>query len=231
MSARKANLPLKRLSADPLLWAKIAALWHRERVRGEYAASDHSTQLARKKANDEALEVARAHGFKGTLAELKKDLAELLVNDLPALRKRSSDGILYWEDVVQADMVRLLAGNPAHLRDGLKDYLREEVDLRGRFAGDVGLYRLIYVLGYVPAMEHLEQRNAFIAALGEIGHDSRMCDTEMYKVVMKYSRQYTLQPFETRLGFSMPKASGSRPAASGGLGWRLRRLIRPRPHP
>jgi hypothetical protein len=80
-------------------------------------------------------------------------------------------------------------------------------------------------------MEHLERRNAFIAALGEIGHDSRLCDTEMYKVVMQFSRQYTLQPFETRLGFSMPAAPGTLREPPAGFSRRLRRLIRPRPDP
>ena len=55
-------------------------------------------------------------------------------------------------------------------------------------------------------MDHLEQRNAFIAAMSEIGCDGDCCDRELYKCVMQLYHEFSHRPFETRLGFSMPGA-------------------------
>lgn len=205
----------KRLRSDPFLWGKLAALWHRERVRDEYVASGYTRHQARQKSNDEALEVARSHGWKGDVNELKSELAELLANQLPGLRRRQGgDGPAYWEDEVHDQMMHALGSPPAALKDRLLAFLRHDVAVRGRYTGPMGLYRLGYIIGYIPPIEHLDRRNAFISGLSEVGQDRRLCDRDLFKMIMRFSRLYTLKPFETRMGFPMPPAEkpAKRPA-------------------
>ncbi|MDH3628540.1 MAG: hypothetical protein OEV00_02075 [Acidobacteriota bacterium] len=193
---------LKRLRYDETLWAKIVALWHRERVREEYEASGWERSQARKKANQEALEVARQNGWRGEMADLKGDLAQLLTSDLPSLGRRT--GGQYWEEMLRDDLLALLGHDPAMLRTQLMTYLRDEVRIRGRFSGREGFYKMALIISYTPCMDHIDHRNAFVEALTEIGHDEEFCDPELFKVLMKFLRAYTHKPFETRLGLSMP---------------------------
>lgn len=203
-------LPLKRLRHDPLFWAKITALWHRERVRDEYVASGYPSHEARKKANQEALEVARSRGWKGDLNDLKSQLGQLVANEIPELRRRGRPGIRYWEEVVHEDLLRMLESETENFKVELAGYLRNEALVRGRFSGHLGLYKLAFILGYVPSMDHLEKRNAFLATLLKVGHDLDLCDTKLFKIILRFSREFTLRPFETRLGFSMPRAERAR---------------------
>jgi hypothetical protein len=199
------RLPLKRQHEDPRFWAKLTALYHRERMREAYTASGERSHDARHRANREALEVAHRLGWRGNLPELKAELGELVVNDIPGRGKRDPGRrVRYWEEQVHVDLLRLLATQPATLKDELEFYLREEVQHRGRFSGRIGFYKLTHIVGYVPSMEHMEKRTAFLDALHAIGHDKMCCEREVYKVVLRLLRQYTRRPFETRLGVSMP---------------------------
>ena len=66
-----ANLPLKSQHMDPMFWAKLTALWHRERMRDLYVKTGEEPHEARHRANREALEIARKHGWAGQLPQLK----------------------------------------------------------------------------------------------------------------------------------------------------------------
>ena len=77
------RLPLKSQSRDRLFWAKLTALWHRERMREVYAKTGVSPADARHRANREALDVAHKNGWRGQLPQLKAALSELIVNELP----------------------------------------------------------------------------------------------------------------------------------------------------
>ena len=199
------GLPLKRQSRDPRVWAKLTALYHRERMREVYTISGHYSHEARHRANHEALEVAHRLGWRGDLPQLKAELGELAVNEIPGRGKRDpGHGVRYWEEQVHVDLLRLLATDPVTLKDELEFYLREEVKRGGRFSGRNGLYKLTHIVGYVPSMEHMGRRTAFLHALHVIGNDRKCCDRELYKVVLRLLRQYTHRPFETRLGVSMP---------------------------
>lgn len=220
--------PLKRLRYDEKLWAKIAALWHRERVREEYEASGWDRAAARKRANEEALEVARRNGWRGDLAALKGDLAELLTSELPTLGKRS--GGHYWEEMLRDDLLALLEYPADALRSHLESYLRDEVRLRGRFAGREGFYKLALIISHTPCMDHIDKRNAFLAAVTEVGHDETYCDPELLRVLMHFLRGYTHKPFETRLGVSMPGTEPKRfTLAERGRRWLRSRSSRTRP--
>jgi len=207
----RGNRPLRSVRHDPYLWAKITALWHRERIRDQYAASGYSERQARHMANQEAVEIARSHGWKGNVRDLKSQLAQLITRDVPGLGRRRGAGPVYWEEALREDLLRVLSRDPERLRDELKDLLRRDVEQRGRFSGQLGLYRLGYIVSYVPTMDHLTHRNAFVATLIEVGHDYELCDRDLFRVVMKFLQQYTHKPFETRLGLSMPAGPCSKP--------------------
>jgi hypothetical protein len=205
--------PLRSVRHDPFLWAKITALWHRERIRDQYMAAGYTERQARNQANQEAVEIARSHGWKGDVRELKAQLADLIAHELPTVGRVAGRGPLYWEEAVRAELLRVLAHPPERLRDELKDFLRREVDVRGRFSGQLGLYRLGYVVSFVPTMDHLTHRNAFVATLIEVGHDDDLCDRDLFRMVLRFLHQYTHRPFESRLGQSMPEETRGRKAA------------------
>jgi len=199
------RLPLKSQHTDPQFWAKLAALWHRERMREVYAASGSPLHDARHRANREALEVARKHGWKGQLPQLKSALSELIVNDLPGRAKpRLGARIRYWEEQTHKDMMRLLAHPAPKLEQELSIYLRDEVARHGRFAGRTGFYKLTLIVGYTPTTNFMEKREAFLRVLNEIGHDRECADIEIYRVTLRLLYAYTHRPFETRLGEPMP---------------------------
>ena len=56
------RLPLKSQHQDRLFWAKLTALWHRERMREVYAKTGMEPHDARHRANKEALDVAIKNG-------------------------------------------------------------------------------------------------------------------------------------------------------------------------
>jgi hypothetical protein len=217
--------PLRSVRHDPFLWAKITALWHRERIRDQYVAAGYTERQARHKANQEAVEIARSHGWKGDVRELKSQLGELIAQEIPGAGKRNG-GPLYWEEALREELLRVLGREPERMRDELKDLLRRDVASRGRFSGQLGLYRLGYVVSFVPTMDHLAHRNAFVATLIEVGHDPELCDRDLFRVVMRFLHQFTHKPFETRLGQSMPAPARTRKAAPRPKRRRLRDLLR-----
>jgi hypothetical protein len=205
LDGSRSRLPLKRQHEDPRFWAMLTALYHRERMREVYAASGEPSHAARHHANRDALEVAHRLGWKGNVPELKAELGELVVNEIPGRgRRKPGHRVRYWEEQVHEDLLLMLGDDPATLQDELALYLRQQVDRSGRFAGRTGFYRLSHVVSYVPSMEHMGRRTAFLAALNTIGNDPSCCDGDLYKIVLRLFRQYTRRPFETRLGLSMP---------------------------
>ena len=199
------RLPLKSQHRDRLFWAKLTALWHRERMREVYSKSGASPADARHRANREALEVARKHGFNGQLPQLKAALSELIVNDLPGRGRPSPGmGIRYWEEQTHRDMMRILAYPASRLESELLAYLTEEVAQNGRLAGRTGFYKLTLIVGFLPTTDVMDKREAFLRALNRIGHDHTYADCEIYRVVLRLLQTYTHRPFETRLGEPMP---------------------------
>ena len=199
------RLPLKSQSRDRLFWAKLTALWHRERMREVYARTGVSPADARHRANREALDVARKHGWNGELAQLKAALSELIVNELPGRGKpRPGAGIHFWEEKTYRDIMRILAYPTARMENSLMLYLMEEVEENGRLAGRIGFYKLTLIVGFLPTTEFMDKREAFLRVLNRIGHDSKYADREIYRVVLRLLQTYTHRPFETRLGEPMP---------------------------
>ena len=194
------RLPLKSQHRDKLFWAKLTALWHRERMREVYGKTGASPADARHRANREALEVARKHGFNGQLPQLKAALSELIVNDLPGRgRPAPGMGIRYWEEQTHRDMMRILAYPAPRLERELLAYLTDEVAQNGRLAGRNGFYKLTLIVGFLPTTEIMDKREAFLRALNRIGHDHATADREIYRVVLRLLQTYTHRPFETRL--------------------------------
>jgi len=201
------RLPLKRRSGEKIFWVKLVALWHRERMRAVYKTTGHSRADSRHRANREAMELANRNGWAVKLPEFKAGLAEFVVQDLASRgRPARGRGIRFWEEQAQLDLLALLREPPPRIRKKLERYLRNEAKRNGRFEGREGFYRMTHIASYVPTMDHLEQRNAFIAAMSEIGCDGDYCDRELYKCVMQLYHEFSHRPFETRLGFSMPGA-------------------------
>ena len=199
------RLPLKSQSRDRLFWAKLTALWHRERMREVYARTGVSPADARHRANREALDVARKHGWNGELAQLKAALSELIVNELPGRGKpRPGAGIHFWEEKTYRDIMRILAYPTARMENSLMLYLMEEVEENGRLAGRIGFYKLTLIVGFLPTTEFMDKREAFLRVLNRIGHDHKYADREIYRVVLRLLQTYTHRPFETRLGEPMP---------------------------
>lgn len=199
------RLPLKSQHMDPQFWAKLTALWHRERMREVYVASGELPHDARHRANREALDVARKHGWHGQLPQFKAALSELIVNDLPGRGKpRPGMGIRYWEEQAQKDVMRILAFPAPRLEQELLSYLANEVAQNGRFAGRTGFYKLTLIVGFMPTTDYLDKREAFLRVLNEIGHDPVYADREIYRVVLRLLQAFTHRPFETRLGEPMP---------------------------
>jgi hypothetical protein len=199
------KLPLKSQHRDKLFWAKLTALWHRERMRAIYEKTGVSSSEARLCANREALEVAHKHGFIGQLPELKAALSELIVNDLPGRGKPlPGSGIRYWEERVHRDMMRILAYPAPRLETELLGYLDGEVGQNGPFVGRTGFYKLTLIVGFLPTTDYLEKREAFLRVLHQIGHDPAYADREIYRVVLRLLQSYTHRPFETRIGEPMP---------------------------
>jgi hypothetical protein len=199
------RLPLKSQSRDRLFWAKLTALWHRERMREVYTRTGVSPADARHRANREALDVARKHGWNGELAQLKAALSELIVNELPGRGKpRPGAGIHFWEEKTYRDIMRILAYPTARMENSLMLYLMEEVEENGRLAGRIGFYKLTLIVGFLPTTEFMDKREAFLRVLNRIGHDSKYADREIYRVVLRLLQTYTHRPFETRLGEPMP---------------------------
>ena len=199
------RLPLKSQSRDWLFWAKLTALWHRERMREVYVRTGVSPADARHRANREALDVARKHGWNGELAQLKAALSELIVNELPGRGKpRPGTGIHFWEEKTYRDIMRILAYPTARMENRLMLYLMEEVEENGRLAGRIGFYKLTLIVGFLPTTEFMDKREAFLRVLNRIGHDSKYADREIYRVVLRLLQTYTHRPFETRLGEPMP---------------------------
>jgi len=201
------RLPLKSQSRDRLFWAKLTALWHRERMREVYARTGVSPADARNRANREALDVARNNGWNGQLPQLKAALSELIVNELPGRGKpRPGTGVQFWEEKTHRDIMRILAYPAARLERELTSYLMEEVAQNGRFAGRTGFYKLTLIVGFLPTTEFMNKREAFLRTLNRIGHDQEYADREIYRVVLRLLQTYTHRPFETRLGEPMPVA-------------------------
>lgn len=199
------RLPLKSQHVDPNFWAKLTALWHRERMREVYVATGIDSAEARHRANREALEIAHKHGWSGQLPQLKAALSELIVNELPGRGKvRSGFGVRFWEERTHLDLMRILAHPAERLQQELVSFLKAEVELNGRLAGRTGFYKMTHIVGYMPTTDHMDKREAFLKALNEIGHDHTYADREIYRVVLRLLQAYTHRPFETRLGEPMP---------------------------
>ena len=153
------RLPLKSQHMDPQFWAKLTALWHRERMREVYIASGELPHEARHRANREALDVARKHGWNGQLPQLKAALSELIVNDLPGRGKpRPGMGIRYWEEQAHEDVMRILAHPAPRLEQELLSYLINEVAQYGRLAGRTGFYKLTLIVGFMPTTDFMDKR-------------------------------------------------------------------------
>ena len=199
------RLPLKSQSRDRLFWAKLTALWHRERMREVYTRTGVSPADARHRANREALAVAHKNGWRGELPQLKAALSELIVNELPGRGKpRPGTGIRFWEEKTHRDIMRILAYPAARMENRLMLYLMEEVEQNGRLAGRIGFYKLTLIVGFLPTTEFMDKREAFLRVLNRIGHDHKYADREIYRVVLRLLQSYTHRPFETRLGEPMP---------------------------
>ena len=199
------RLPLKSQHRDRIFWAKLTALWHRERIREVYIKTGVAPHDARHRANSEALDVARKNGWNGQLHQLKSELSELIVNELPGRgRPRPGAGIHYWEEKTHRDIMRILAVPAPRLESELTSYLRTEVSRNGRFAGRTGFYKLTLIVGFLPTTDFLDKREAFLRALNMIGHDPLCAEREIYRVVLRLLKTYTHRPFETRLGEPMP---------------------------
>jgi hypothetical protein len=134
-------------------------------------------------------------------------------------------GTRSWEETVRADMQRMLALPPEALQGALSRYLRGVVAEEGRIDGPEGLYKLAYLIGFVPTMEHMNRRNAFLRALTEVGNDPQAVEPDLYRVVFRILRPFTMRPFESRQGFSMPALPPPPPRRSEPLP-RPRRLAR-----
>jgi hypothetical protein len=174
-------------------------------MREVYAKTGVSPADARHRANREALDVARKHGWNGELAQLKAALSELIVNELPGRGKpRPGAGIHFWEEKTYRDIMRILAYPAARMENSLMLYLMEEVEENGRLAGRIGFYKLTLIVGFLPTTEFMDKREAFLRVLNRIGHDSKYADREIYRVVLRLLQTYTHRPFETRLGEPMP---------------------------
>lgn len=199
------RLPLKSQHRDRLFWAKLTALWHRERMRDVYIKTGVPPHDARHRANSEALAVAKKNGWHGHLPQLKAALAELIVNELPGRGKPlPGAGIHFWEERTHRDIMRILAFPAPRLETELASYLRQEVAENGRFAGRTGFYRLTLIVGFTPTTEFLDKREAFLRVLNKVGHDPACAEREIYRVVLRLLKTYTHRPFETRLGEPMP---------------------------
>jgi len=199
------RLPLKSQHQDKLFWAKLTALWHRERMRTVYERTGVPAADARHRANREALEVAHKHGFQGQLPQLKAALSELIVNELPGRGKPNpGSGIRYWEEQTHRDMMRILAYPAARLETELLSYISGEIGQNGRLAGRTGFYKLTLIVGFLPTTDYLDKREAFLRVLHRIGHDPAYADREIYRVVLRLLQSYTHRPFETRIGEPMP---------------------------
>jgi hypothetical protein len=201
----RGRLPLKSKHLDPKFWAKVTALWHRERMRQIYISTGVESAEARHRANREALEIAQKNGWRGQLPQLKAALSELVVNELPG-RGRVPPGqkIRFWEEYTHRDVMAILRYPPDRLQRELVDYLKEDVASNGRYAGRVGFYRLTHLIGFMPTTEHMAKREAFLRALNEVGYDPHCADREIYRVVLRLLQPNTHRPFETRLGEPMP---------------------------
>jgi hypothetical protein len=200
------SLPLKRQHVDQMFWAKLTALWHRERMREVYISTGVEAHEARHRANREALEVAQKNGWTGQLPQFKTAMAELIVKELPSRGKVSpGHGVRYWEEQTHQDLMRILVLPAPQLEVELLGYLKDEVTRNGRFAGRTGFYKLTHIVGFMPTTEHLDKRQAFLRAINEIGHDRECADREIYRVVLRVLHTYTHKPFETRLGEPMPQ--------------------------
>ncbi len=201
------RLPLKSQHSDKLFWAKLTALWHRERMREVYIKTGMQPHDARHRANEEALDVALKNGWRGQLPQLKAQLSELVVNGLSGRGKpRPGQGIVFWEEKVHRDIMQMLALPAPRLESELVSYLMEDVVLNGRFVGRNGFYRLSLIVGFLPTTDYLDKREAFLRALNSIGHDPRCSEREIYRVVLRLLKTYTHRPFETRLGEPMPES-------------------------
>ncbi len=199
------RLPLKSQHQDRIFWAKLTALWHRERMRDVYINSGETPHEARHRANREALDVAHRHGWRGQLPQLKAALGELIVNELPGRgRPQAGAGIRYWEEKTHRDMMRMLSYPAPQLESELESYLLEEIAENGRLAGRNGFYKLTLIVGFMPTTEFIDKRAAFLRALNKIGHDPKCADREIYRVVLRLLQAHTHKPFETRLGEPMP---------------------------
>jgi hypothetical protein len=205
--SERSHPPLLRLHADPELWSKVAAMWHRETARERYLSAGFDSAEARRRANEEAFNVARRHGFRGTVRELKGELRELLGPATPPTRLR--DGLRsprFWEEMIRRDLLALLASPPPVLRDELVERLHDEVRRYGPFEGRLGIYKLAFVIGFVPPLPNLARRNAFIEGLCIVGNDTRCCDVALFAMIFRLSRTYTLESFESRQGVPIPVA-------------------------
>ncbi len=208
------RLPLKSQHGDRQFWAKLTALWHRERMRDVYIKTGTEPHEARHRANEEALDVALKNGWRGQLPQLKAALSELVVNELSGRGKaKPGQSVVFWEEQVHRDIMRMLALPADRLERELVSYLMGDVALNGRFVGRNGFYRLSLILGFLPTTDYMDKREAFLRALNKIGHDHRCAEREIYRVVLRLLKAYTHRPFETRLGEPMPSSSGVR----GGL--------------
>ena len=202
------RLPLKSQHRDRLFWAKLTALWHRERMRDVYIKTGMPAHDARHRANMEALDVAVKNGWRGQLPQLKAALSELIVNELPGRGKsRPGQGIHFWEERTHQDIMRILAYPAPRLEHELMSHLMREVAENGRFVGRTGFYKLTLIVGYMPTTDFLDKREAFLRVLNKIGHDPVCAEREIYRVVLRLLKTYTHRPFETRLGEPMPDNS------------------------
>ena len=198
------ELPLRRFRRDPLLRAKVAALWHRERMRETYVRAGYTAAAARVRANREAHDVALRMGWKGDLGRLKHELADLLDPKPSPVERRIFGSERYWEDDVRERLKRLLALTPNALAGGIHELIARDAEIGGPFRGQEGMYKLAYLIGFIPPLDNLARRNAFIRGLSAACRHPDRCDPEMFAVVFRLLRPYTLKPFEARVGFSMP---------------------------
>jgi hypothetical protein len=79
------------------------------------------------------------------------------------------------------------------------------------------MYKLAYLIGFVPPLEQFRRRNAFITVLSAIGNDTSICESDMFRLVFRILRPYTLKPFEARQGFSLPPAPPAPPHPADAL--------------
>ncbi len=202
----KRGRPLKRLSADPKLWGKVHALWHRERRFDELVHLGDSPQVARELANQEALEVARSFGWNGKLSALKVAMSDLLENRFPGLKTyRGRRIIKTWNDYVHEDLLHLLQNPPGLLRKRFVEWARGEAGFRGSFWGEEGRKKLSIILDYTPPKTHEEHRQAFLLAIADIGEDPKLSEPGFVTWLYREKRPSLSEPFEKRTGVPMPE--------------------------